>query len=227
MNPDVQLYEIRETTRIQRAMARQMRASHADKPPVTLHRSPDVGPLLAWLEEAFGGRSALTASLVSAAAKSFVEHRALNGHLVDGETRTFDRADTAVAVETEAGLFTPVVREAHAKGVGKIIEDIATLSARAHDGGLRPDDLADATFTISNLGAWGVEYFTPIINPPQIAILGVGRLTPRPTVVDGALVARPALPLSLSFDHAVVTGVEAARAMDSLAERLSAPDLTP
>jgi pyruvate dehydrogenase E2 component (dihydrolipoamide acetyltransferase) len=227
MSPREKLYEIRETTRIQRAMARQMRASHADKPPVTLHRSPDVGPLLDWLEEAVGGRSALTAALVSAAAKSFVEHHALNGHVVDGEIRTFDRADVAVAVETGAGLVTPVVREAHAKGVGQIIEDIAALSARAHDGGLRPDDLVDATFTVSNLGAWGVEYFTPIINPPQIAILGVGRLTPRPTVVDGALVARPELPLSLSFDHAAATGVEAARALAGLAERLSAPDLTP
>ncbi|MBM4419671.1 MAG: 2-oxo acid dehydrogenase subunit E2 [Chloroflexi bacterium] len=111
-------------------------------------------------------------------------------------------------------------RGACARPLQAIAADVLTLSGRARAGQLRPEDMAGGTFTISNLGLLGVDAFTPIINPPQSAILGIGRIQPRPVVREGTLAIGRTCVLSLTFDHRVADGAPAARLLDALVRRL-------
>lgn len=126
-----------------------------------------------------------------------------------------------VAVDTDDGLVVPVVRDVDQKGVLAISSDIKRLASLAVEKKLLPDDFSGATFTVSSLGLLGGTGFTPIINAPEVAILGVGRLTTRPMWINGAVSPRKMLPLSLSYDHRAINGVEAGRFMQFLRERLT------
>jgi pyruvate dehydrogenase E2 component (dihydrolipoamide acetyltransferase) len=128
-----------------------------------------------------------------------------------------------VATDTERGLMVPVVREVDLKGVAQLAKEIAELSERARAGKSAPEELVGSTITVTNVGTFGAEFGTPIINYPESAILAVGVMQPRALVVDGEVVARPAMTLSLSFDHRLLDGAEAGRALRDLGDLLESP----
>jgi len=175
------------------------------------------------LEERLGVKPSYNALLVKAVAKALREHPLLNSTLEGDKIRIFREVNVCIAVATEAGLVTPVVRNADAKSVAEIERDIRDLVARAREGKLKPEDLKGGTFTITNLGMFGIDSFLAIINPPQAAILSVGRIADRPVVVDGRVVARPTATLTLSFDHRVVDGAPAAKFLNRLRELIEEP----
>jgi pyruvate dehydrogenase E2 component (dihydrolipoamide acetyltransferase) len=126
-----------------------------------------------------------------------------------------------VAVDTPNGLVVPVVHDADQKGLYEIAEQLMDISQKARDRKLRPGDLRGGSFSISSLGGIGGTFFTPIVNHPEVAILGVGRMEWRPVHQEGEFVARLILPLSLSYDHRVVDGADAARFTTRLGELLA------
>jgi pyruvate dehydrogenase E2 component (dihydrolipoamide acetyltransferase) len=134
-----------------------------------------------------------------------------------------ERINIGIAVATEDGLVVPVVHDADRLTLAQISERRRAIAEAARAGRLRPEDVQGGSFTISNLGMYGVDAFQAIVNAPQAAILAVGRTTERPWVVDGAVVARPVMTLSLSFDHRVVDGARGAEFLDTLASLIEEP----
>jgi pyruvate dehydrogenase E2 component (dihydrolipoamide acetyltransferase) len=128
-------------------------------------------------------------------------------------------------VDTERGLLVPVVREADRKTVIEIAASLRELTERARSGKSLPDDLTGGTFTITNLGMYGIDAFTPIINSPECAILGVGRLRETPVVYEGSVSVRPVVVLSLTFDHRLVDGAPAARFLQHISQLTEQPYL--
>jgi pyruvate/2-oxoglutarate dehydrogenase complex dihydrolipoamide acyltransferase (E2) component len=145
---------------------------------------------------------------------------------VDMENNTItykEYVNIGIAVDTERGLVVPVLRDADRKSISQIASEIEELAATVRDGKFDLDLIKGGTFTISNMGAVGGTYSTPIINPPQVAILLVGRTRPVPQIEDDAVVARLMMPLSLTYDHRVVDGAAAARFTNEVKGFLAAP----
>jgi pyruvate dehydrogenase E2 component (dihydrolipoamide acetyltransferase) len=130
-----------------------------------------------------------------------------------------------MAVDTDRGLVVPVVRGVQRLGLRKINDQARDLVERAQRGTLKPDELTGGTFTISNLGMYEIDVFTPIINLPECAILGLGRMAPRAVVYEGQLAARTMMDLSLSFDHRLVDGAPAARFLQRIKQLTENPYL--
>jgi pyruvate dehydrogenase E2 component (dihydrolipoamide acetyltransferase) len=128
-----------------------------------------------------------------------------------------------VAINLDEGLIVPVVRHADQKDLGQIARESRELAERARSGRLQLSDLSDGTFTLTNLGTTGIDLFTPIINPPQVAILGVGMIQRRPVVVGDALAVRPSVYLCLVFDHRALDGVPAAYFLQELRQLMAKP----
>jgi pyruvate dehydrogenase E2 component (dihydrolipoamide acetyltransferase) len=128
-----------------------------------------------------------------------------------------------IAVDTEAGLLVPVVRDVPSKSLRQIAEECHALAEKARARQLRPDDVQGGTFTVTSLGTYGIDAFTPIINVPQCAILGVGCIRSEPAVVRGQVVPREILTLSLTFDHRVVDGAPAARFLQTVCTFIEQP----
>ncbi|MEC9381305.1 MAG: 2-oxo acid dehydrogenase subunit E2, partial [Candidatus Latescibacterota bacterium] len=135
-----------------------------------------------------------------------------------------DGIHVGFAVDTDKGLLVPVIRDANGKSVQEIARESSGLSGRALRGELSGDEMTGGTFTLTNLGAAGIDAFTPIVNPPQCAVLGVGRIAQRPAVHDGQVVARWLCVVSLTFDHRIIDGGPAARFLATLRELVEAPD---
>jgi pyruvate dehydrogenase E2 component (dihydrolipoamide acetyltransferase) len=132
-----------------------------------------------------------------------------------------------IAVDTERGLLVPVVHHADDKGLRAFGEELRTLVERALSGELLPDDLSGGTFTITNLGPYDVDAFTPVINPPEAAILGVGRIRPKPVAVEGKVTVRETWTLSLVFDHRLVDGAPAASFLQRIGQLIENPEPLP
>jgi pyruvate/2-oxoglutarate dehydrogenase complex dihydrolipoamide acyltransferase (E2) component len=128
-----------------------------------------------------------------------------------------------IAADTERGLMVPVVRDVDRKGVATVATEMAEVVGRARDGTASPEDLTGSTITVTNYGVFGSQAGTPIINFPEAAILGVGSIRPQPAVVDGRVEARPVLTLALSFDHRILDGADADRAMQDLVRLVESP----
>jgi pyruvate dehydrogenase E2 component (dihydrolipoamide acetyltransferase) len=128
-------------------------------------------------------------------------------------------------VDTERGLLVPVVREVQEKRLGQIAADFKALMGRARESKSLPDDLTGGTFTITNLGMYDVDAFTPIINLPECAILGVGRIVAKPAVAEGQVVVRQMMTLSLTFDHRINDGAPAARFLQRIRQLVEQPYL--
>jgi pyruvate dehydrogenase E2 component (dihydrolipoamide acetyltransferase) len=175
------------------------------------------------LEKAHGVRVSFTDILVKAAAKALDEHPRLNATF-DGETILLHREkNIGIAVALEEGLIVPVVRNVESKTLGTLATELKAGIERARTGKFTPDDLAGGTFTITNLGAFGIDVFDPVIVTGQTAILGVGRIAEKPAVRDGQVVVRSLMNLCLSFDHRIVDGAPAARFLQRLKELLESP----
>jgi pyruvate dehydrogenase E2 component (dihydrolipoamide acetyltransferase) len=163
--------------------------------------------------------------LIKVVATVLREHRRLNSTLVDGQIKMLSRINIGLAVDTERGLVVTVVPDADQKGVRDIARALREMVERAKTGKSLPEDFAGGTFTITNLGMYGIDGFTPIVNLPECAILGVGRIAPRPAVYRGALAVRQTALLSLSFDHRLVDGAPAARFLQRVAQVIEDPGL--
>ncbi len=149
------------------------------------------------------------------------EHRALNAHLLEGDVmRYFDNVHMGIAVDTPRGLVVPTLRNCNKKSLNEISNESKALAAACKGGNMSPDILQGGTFTVSNLGAFGIEHFTPVLNIPQTAILGVNTITTQIKIVDGQLRTYQAMGLSLTYDHRAVDGGPASRLLADLKEAL-------
>ena len=131
--------------------------------------------------------------------------------------------NVGVAVAAENALVVPTVFDADTKSLGQIARDTRALAQRVREGAITPPELSSGTFTVSNLGMYGVTHFTAVINPPQAAILAVGALTERPAVREGELVTRRVMTVTLACDHRILYGADAARFLAAIRTRLEAP----
>jgi pyruvate dehydrogenase E2 component (dihydrolipoamide acetyltransferase) len=161
-----------------------------------------------------------TAILVKSVANALIEHPIINSTLERDRIKLFDDVNIGVAVATEHGLIVPVIRNADRKSLKEIDALINTLSERARQGKLTREECTGGTFTITNLGMYGIAFFTPIINPPEAAILGVGGLMQKPVVIDGRIEVKPMMMLSLSYDHRVVDGAPASEFLGKVREKI-------
>ncbi len=180
-------------------------------------------------ERRYGSRLAYDAMIAKASAIALAEHPHVNARWDEaGENgqpglRLQPNVNVGIAVAGEQGLLVVVVRDADTKPLHQVNADLMGMVQQSRSGGLGPDALTGGTFTLTNLGGYGVEAFTPIVNPPETAILGIGRIAKRPAVVDGQIVARDLMYLSLAFDHRVVDGAPAAQFLQRIKECLESP----
>ena len=173
--------------------------------------------------EGDGVRVTYTDLVLVAAAKSLVRHPAMNAALVDGAIQRFDHAHVGVAVALDDGLIVPVIKDAHEKSLQEVARASADLAARARQGALTVPDVEGGTFTVTSLGMFGVDGFTPILNPPQAGILGVGRIYDG-VRWDGDTPQREArMRLSLTWDHRVLDGAPAAEFLATVRSYLESP----
>jgi len=165
-----------------------------------------------------------TEMLVKAVAKALTEHPIINSTLEKEQIKIFADVNIGVAVATDMGLIVPVIRDANRKSLTEISFTLKELVEKAKQSKLAKEELTGGTFTITNLGMYGIDVFTPIINPPETAILGVGRVAEKPMVVEGQIVVRPVMQLSLTFDHRVVDGAPAADFLQKVKQNLESPE---
>jgi pyruvate dehydrogenase E2 component (dihydrolipoamide acetyltransferase) len=179
--------------------------------------------LLPEVQRSVGARLTYTAFLVKAVALALKEHPMLNSMLAGDEIRIFDDINVGVATAVEDGLLVPVLRNADRKTLAEIALEVERLAEKARKGELSGKELAGGTFTISNLGMYGVDIFIPIINPPECAILGIGKISKKPVVVNDRFEIRSTISLSLSFDHRIIDGAIAAKFLQTLKDKLENP----
>jgi pyruvate dehydrogenase E2 component (dihydrolipoamide acetyltransferase) len=215
---------------MRRTIAERMTLSHQTVPHITLTVRVDMSGFeaararLNTKAQAGGGpHVSVTALVVKAVAWALRRHPILNGTLRGEEIHLLPEVNVGVAVALEEGLIVPVVHAADRKSLAEVAAAVNDLSARARQGRLTPADVAGGTFTVSNLGPFGVEQFTAIINPLQAGILALGAMQPEGVVVDGRLEVRPVLRLTLSADHRIVDGAVAARFLADLRAALEEP----
>jgi pyruvate dehydrogenase E2 component (dihydrolipoamide acetyltransferase) len=210
-----------------RLMAERTTHSWQTVPHFTLRREIDASRLRSWREAARAKPGAegvsITDLLVKLVAESLRRHPGVNASWNAGSIVREERINVAIAVATDEALVAPVVHGADTLPLGAIAERRKELVVRARAGGLRPEDVSGGTFTISNLGMYGVDSFDAIVNAPQAAILAVARIVDRIVPLDGQAVVRPMLHLSISFDHRVVDGARGAEFLDTLASLAEEP----
>ena len=163
--------------------------------------------------------------IVKVAAQSLQKHPFANSSYQDKTIRFYEDADIGVAVAVEDGLITPVVRGANRKGIAEISKEIKEMAGRAREKKLQPEEYTGATFSISNLGMFGIEQFTAIINPPEAAILAIGGATQKAVVRNGEIVARSIMNVTMSCDHRVIDGATGAKFLQTFKQMLENPIL--
>jgi pyruvate dehydrogenase E2 component (dihydrolipoyllysine-residue acetyltransferase) len=221
--------EVEPLNRIRKLSAANLHRSWVSVPHVTQFDDADITELDAFRREmkaeaeSRGIKLTFLPFVVKACAHLLKELPHFNASLDHlGENLILKRyVNVGVAVDTPNGLVVPVVRDADQKGLYEIAAELMDISSRARERKLRPGDLQGGSFSISSLGGIGGTFFTPIVNHPEVAILGVGRMDWRPVWKDGAFVARLLLPLSLSYDHRVIDGADGARFVTRLSQSLS------
>jgi pyruvate dehydrogenase E2 component (dihydrolipoamide acetyltransferase) len=213
---------------VRKVIAERMLHSLQTTAQLTLNAPADARALLAYRKrlknsaEALGLREVTIGDLVLyAVSRTLPDHPHLNA-LFNGESiLQYHAVHLALAVDTPRGLVVPVIRDAHALSLKQISLEVKRLALACQDGRVKPDELTDGTFTVSNLGAFGVEEFTPILNPPQVGILGVGNINLKPVDVNGEVEFIPHLGLSLTINHQVVDGAPGARFLQALSGNLA------
>jgi len=222
--------EVEPFSGLRAIIAERLSASWRERPHVTLTTEADATNLVSarqQLTEELGQKVAYDTLLVALVARALREQPHLNVRLTERGIERLSRINIGVAVDTERdterGLLVPVVRDATAKSLLQVQSALAELVERALAGRSLPDDLSGGTFTITNLGMFEIDAFTPIINPPESAILGVGRIVAKPVAVDRQAVVRDMMALSLSFDHRLIDGVPAARFLQRVKQLVERP----
>jgi pyruvate dehydrogenase E2 component (dihydrolipoamide acetyltransferase) len=218
-------------SRVRKIIARRMHESASTIPHVTSFDDADVTELEQFRQEhkeelaEAGVKLTMLAFVLKAVAQALKEHPKLNASLdaEGGEIIYKQYVHLGVAVDTDRGLLVPVLRSADEMRIADIARALGEAVARARSGRIAPDELRGGTFTVSNMGAIGGSYSTPIINPPESAILLLGRTHERPVVVEGRVAPRLLLPLSLSYDHRLIDGADAARFLNAVIGYLESP----
>jgi len=218
---------------IRKAIAKAMVNSKHTAPHVTLMDEIDVTKLVTHRKKfkevaaAKGIKLTFLPYIVKALTSALREFPALNTSLDDATSEIIHKHyyNIGIAADTEKGLLVPVVKDADRKSVFSISNEINELAGKARDGKLAPNEMKGASCTISNIGSAGGQWFTPVINHPEVAILGVGRIAEKPIVRDGEIVAAPVLALSLSFDHRMIDGATAQNALNHIKRLLNDPEL--
>ncbi|MGH7476315.1 MAG: dihydrolipoamide acetyltransferase family protein, partial [Longimicrobiales bacterium] len=216
-------------SQMRKTIAKRLATSIGPVPTFYLTIEPDVGRLLdarAGINarlEASGEKVSVNDMVIKAVAAALRLHPEVNAAWGDTVIRRYGRVHIGVAVAIDDGLITPVVRDADQKGVAEIARDVRELASRAREKRLQPDEYTGATFSISNLGMFGISEFTAIINPPEAAILAVGTVEERPVVQDGEVTIRPRMRVTMSCDHRVIDGATGARFLQTLSEFLEEP----
>lgn len=212
---------------MRRTIAERLSGSFYSAPHYYLTVSADVGALLESrkrLADKSGGSLSINAILIKMAAQALKNHPRVNAAWEADGVRQFARQDIGLAVALKEGLITPVVKQAGLKGLREIDAELSDLVEKARTGGLSPEEYSGATFTISNLGAFGIEEFTAIINPPGSAILAVGAATPRVVPADGGgFETRTVMKMTLSCDHRVIDGAVGAAFLAELKQMIEEP----
>ncbi len=149
--------------------------------------------------------------VIKAVAQALSDHPEVNAHWMNDRIRHFNRVHVAMAVATDAGLITPVIFDADRKPIGQISSEAKHLAGLARERKLTPEQYTGSTFSVSNLGMFGIEHFTAIINPPEAGILAVGGVEPKAVVVDGNVVVRQRMKVTMSCDHRVIDGAVGAK----------------
>jgi pyruvate dehydrogenase E2 component (dihydrolipoamide acetyltransferase) len=170
-----------------------------------------------------GVKASINDFLVKALAVALRRHPEVNASWGENVIRRYGRVHVGVAVAVEEGLITPVIRDADRKGIAEISREVRDMAARARERKLTPEEYTGATFSISNLGMFGIEEFTAIINPPESGILAVGRVEQKVVVEDGEMVVRPRMRMTMSCDHRVVDGATGARFLQTLRGYIEEP----
>jgi pyruvate dehydrogenase E2 component (dihydrolipoamide acetyltransferase) len=179
--------------------------------------------LLPVIEKQTGFRVSFTDILIKAVATALARHPQVNVSIDGDEIVQHSQVNIGLAVSVTDGLMVPVIKDVLSKGLAELTKDAKGIGQRARENKLLPDQLKGSTFTISNLGMYAVDAFTPIINQPESAILGVGRIQDKPVAINGALEIRPMMVLSLSFDHRAMDGAPAAAFLTELKQILENP----
>jgi pyruvate dehydrogenase E2 component (dihydrolipoyllysine-residue acetyltransferase) len=216
--------EVVPLTSIRRTIARRLTQAW-EAPVFQISMSADMTRAQALRERLRDQKVTVTDVLTKLAAIALLRHREVNAHFADDELRIFPSAHVGLAVATERGLIVPVIKEAERKSLVDLAIERGQLVERARDAKLTQEDLEDGTFTISNLGMYGVEIFTAVLNPPQAAILAVGAIEEKPVVEDGELVVRPLMAMTLTCDHRAVDGAKASEFLRELKTLLEEPGL--
>jgi len=221
---------IQEPSRIQQIIARRMAESKATIPHFTLSMDVDMegavelrDQLKALAAERETPVPSYNDMVVKACAIALRDFPLVNGAYRDGKFELYGRVNIGVAVAGEGTLIVPTIFDADRKGLGTIAKESRALAQKVRDGKISPPELSGATFSITNLGMFGVTTFTAVINPPQAAILAVGKMEPKPAVRDGELVVRNALSLTISCDHRILSGAPAAEFLARVKDILEQP----
>jgi len=217
---------------VRKLTAERMRASLAGTAQLSLDMSANAARLLAYRAEVKGsaperGLSGISINdmvlfSVSRVLRSFPE---MNAHFLGDRIRQWSRVNLGFAVDTPRGLLVPVIRNADSLSLKALSAETTRLAAQCRDGKINPDELSGATFTVSNLGSLGVEHFTPVLNPPEVGILGVCAIQPRPVQSGTEVSLVPHIVFSLTIDHQAVDGAPAARFLAALCDAVSQFDL--
>ena len=223
--------EVREETvpmnGMRRAIAKNMLNSHLTSPTVTLNLSVDMSEMKLYREQLkkYDIKVSYTDLLVKFTAKALTEFPLLNCSVEDNKIIYKRYVNMGVAVALDDGLVVPNITDADKKSLTQISAEVTELAKLAREGGLSMDQLRGGTFTITNLGAYGIESFTPIINQPEVAILGVTTIEDRAVVRNGEIVIRPMMTFSLTADHRVIDGAVAASFLQRLKNLMENPAL--
>ncbi|HST32915.1 MAG TPA: dihydrolipoamide acetyltransferase family protein [Solirubrobacteraceae bacterium] len=216
-----------EPTRTQRLIARRMAESKATIPEFQVQTDAAMDTAIAFRAELKGILEGEVPSLndlvVKACALALRGHERANGSYLDGGFELHERVNVGVAVAAEGALVVPVVKDADKKALGQIARETRSLAERVRLGRITPPELSGATFTVSNLGMYGMTQIVPVINPPQAAILGVGAIRETLARVDGEIVERQLMTLTLSCDHRILYGADAALFLAEVKGLLEAP----
>ena len=197
-----------------RSIARRTSESYRNAPHIALSLSLDVTNLQATTTP----QRRLTPCLLKAVADALLKNPRLNAHLVEEEIREFRPVHLGVAVSLEDGLVVPVIRDAERKGIERIQAELEDLADRSRRRTLQPEEMKGSTFSVSNLGMFGIEQFTSILNPPEVGILSVGAVRAVPVVVEGEIAVRSRMRVTLNADHRAVDGAVGAQFLQTLKE---------
>lgn len=220
--------EERSLSPMRKTIANRLQQSYQEAVHVTVTRNVDAGTLLAAVDAASSeddDNDAVDPSILDVIlrtlSETLEEHPSFNATFEDGTHYSYEQHNIGVAVAIDGGLVTPVLADVGSKSLKEIAQERRRLTGQVKDGDYSMSTFEGGTITVSNLGPLGVDFFTPVINPPEVAILGVGRVTEMMIPNNDGTMRRDQISLSMSFDHRVVDGADAARFLETLVNHLN------